>query len=239
MRWNQASSWIWSDTIAHEPLISAGDFEAAQAIMAAAGHARRSRREARQRVTHPYVLRGRLHCGYCGRRMQGQYSNREPYYRCRYPREYALASHVRHPGNVYLREADLLPAIDSWLVTIFAPHQLEQTIREMQAAQEPATPVPAPPAQESTPSSPTATPGSPATRQPSTPEPTPRPSPNGPARSKPSAPPRSPATPASPVSRPSAGSPKTTSAPSSPAWATCEPSSAAPSPPSRRPSTSR
>jgi site-specific DNA recombinase len=42
--------------------------------------------------------------------MQGQYSNQAPYYRCRYPREYALASHVRHPGNVYLREADVLPA---------------------------------------------------------------------------------------------------------------------------------
>ena len=52
-------------------------------------------------------------------------------------REYALASHVRHPGNVYLREADLLPAIDSWLLVIFAPHRLEQTIREMQTAQDP------------------------------------------------------------------------------------------------------
>ena len=61
------------------------------------------------------------------------------YYRCRYPREYALASHVRHPGNVYLREADLLPAIGSWLLVIFAPHRLEQTIREMQAAQDPGT----------------------------------------------------------------------------------------------------
>ena len=37
MRWNQAGSWVWSDTIAHEPLISAEDFEAAQAIMADAG----------------------------------------------------------------------------------------------------------------------------------------------------------------------------------------------------------
>jgi len=53
--------------------------------------------------------------------MQGQYSNQAPYYRCRYPREYALASHVRHPGNVYLCEADLLPAIDRWLLVIFAP----------------------------------------------------------------------------------------------------------------------
>ncbi len=137
MRWNEAGSWVWSDTIVHEPLISAGDFEAAQAIMAGAGRARRSNREAHQRVTHPYVLRGRLYCGYCGRRMQGQYSNQAPYYRCRYPREYALASYVRHPGNVYLREADLLPAIDSWLLAIFAPHRLEQTIREMQAAQDP------------------------------------------------------------------------------------------------------
>lgn len=88
-------------------------------------------------VIRPYVLRGRLYCGYCGRRMQGQYSNQAPYYRCRYPKEYALASHVRHPGNVYLREADVLPAIDRWLLVIFAPHRLEQTIHEMQAAQDP------------------------------------------------------------------------------------------------------
>ncbi len=145
MRWNEAGSWIWSDSLAHEPLISNEDFEAAQAIMAGAGRARRSRREVHQRVAHPYVLRGRLHCGHCGRRMQGQYSNHEPYYRCRYPREYALASHVRHPGNVYLREADLLPAIDGWLHIIFAPHRLERTIREMEAAQEPGIPVPGPP----------------------------------------------------------------------------------------------
>jgi site-specific DNA recombinase len=136
MRWNETGSWVWSDTIAHEPLIPADDFQAARAIMADAGRARRGSREAHQRVMRPYVLRGRLYCGYCGRRMQGQYSNRAPYYRCRYPKEYALASHVTHPGNVYLREADVLPAIDRWLLAIFAPHRLEQTINEMQAAQD-------------------------------------------------------------------------------------------------------
>src|SRR5690349_12145965 len=148
MRWNEASRWVWSDAIAHEPLITDEDFQAAQAIMAAAGRARHSSREAHQRVIRPYVLRGRLYCGYCGRRMQGQYSNREPYYRCRYPKEYALASHVRHPANVYLREADLLPAVDRWLAAIFAPHRLGQTIREIHAAQERVTPVPAPPASD-------------------------------------------------------------------------------------------
>jgi len=85
MRWNQAGSWVWSDAIVHEPLIPAADFDAAQAIMADAGRARRTSREAHQRASHPYVLRGRLYCGYCGRRMQGQYSNHAPYYRCRYP----------------------------------------------------------------------------------------------------------------------------------------------------------
>ncbi len=148
MRWNEAGRWVWSETTAHEPLVCAEDFAAAQAIMAGAGRARRSSREAHQRVTRPYVLRGRLYCGYCGRRMQGQYSNQAPYYRCRYPREYALASHVRHPANVYLREADVLPAIDRWLAVIFAPHRLGQTIREMAAAQEPAATAWAPPAQD-------------------------------------------------------------------------------------------
>jgi site-specific DNA recombinase len=80
--------------------------------------------------------------------MQGQYSNRAAYYRCRYPKEYALASHVSHPGNVYLREADVLPAIDRWLLGIFAPHRLEQTIREMQAAQDPCFAVLTPPGQD-------------------------------------------------------------------------------------------
>jgi hypothetical protein len=63
--------------------------------------------------------------------MQGQYNHGAAYYRCRYPKEYALASHVRHPGNVYLREADVPPAIDRWLSVIFAPRRLAQTIREL------------------------------------------------------------------------------------------------------------
>src|SRR6266568_308005 len=147
LRWNDTRQWIWSDTIAQEPLVSAGDFEAAQAIMAGAGRARQASHETRERVRNPYALRGRLYCGFCERRMQGQYNHGDAYYRCRYPKEYALASHVRHPGNVYLREADVLPAIDRWLTVIFAPHRLTQTIREMQAAQAPpAAPEPAAPA---------------------------------------------------------------------------------------------
>jgi site-specific DNA recombinase len=61
---------------------------------------------------------------------------------------YFRAGHVRHPGNVYLREADVLPAIDRWLLVIFAPHRLEQTIHEMQAAQDPRPAVLSPPGQD-------------------------------------------------------------------------------------------
>jgi site-specific DNA recombinase len=147
LRWNDTGQWIWSDTIAQEPLVSAADFEAAQAIMADAGRARQASHETRERVRNPYALRGRLYCGFCARRMQGQYNHGAAYYRCRYPREYALASHVRHPANVYLREADVVPAIDRWLTVIFAPHRLAQTIREMHEAQAPPpAPEPAAPA---------------------------------------------------------------------------------------------
>ena len=149
LRWNDTRQWVWSETIAQEPLVSVEDFQAARAIMADAGRARQASHETRERVRNPYALRGRLYCGSCGRKMQGQYSNHDPYYRCRYPKEYALASHVRHPANVYLREADILPAIDTWLAVIFAPHRLTQTIAELEAAQAAsATPEPAAPARD-------------------------------------------------------------------------------------------
>jgi site-specific DNA recombinase len=142
MRWNDPASWIWSDAPVHEPLISVEDFQAAQLIRASGGRSRKTERDARLRVIHPYVLRGLLYCGICGRKMQAQRNNHRTYYRCRYPREYALASNVQHPVNVYLREEQILPAVDRWLVQIFAPQRLEGTIRELAACHPPAAPQP-------------------------------------------------------------------------------------------------
>jgi site-specific DNA recombinase len=48
----------------------------------------------------PYVFRGLLLCGYCGRRMQGSWNNGQAYYRCRFPEQYALANRVDHPKVV-------------------------------------------------------------------------------------------------------------------------------------------
>lgn len=74
--------------------------------------------------------------------MQAQRNNQRTYYRCRYPREFALASHAQHPVNVYLREEQVLPAVDRWLARIFAPHRLASTIRELAACRPPAAPQP-------------------------------------------------------------------------------------------------
>jgi hypothetical protein len=65
----------------------------------------------RLRIRHLYYFRGQLRCGLCDRKMQGQRSNGEAYYRCRYAQEYALANTVDHPRNVYLRERQLLSAL--------------------------------------------------------------------------------------------------------------------------------
>jgi site-specific DNA recombinase len=47
--------------------------------MAGAGRARQASHETGQRVCNPYALRGRLYCGFCERRMQGQYNHGHAY----------------------------------------------------------------------------------------------------------------------------------------------------------------
>lgn len=89
----------------------------------------------RFRARNTYVLRGSIYCGVCERRMQGQHSHAVAYYRCRFPKEYALASRVAHPGNVYLREDVLVEPLDDWLLQAPAPHRLEETVEAMKAGQ--------------------------------------------------------------------------------------------------------
>lgn len=64
------------------------------------GRARQASRETRERVRNPYALRGRLYCGFCERRMQGQYNHGDAYYRCRYPKSMGMliGRHRRYTG---------------------------------------------------------------------------------------------------------------------------------------------
>jgi hypothetical protein len=63
--------------------------------------------------------------------MQSHWVNPAPYYRCRFPAEYALANHVEHPLNVNLREDSVIGHVDEWLALEFAPHRLSETIRAL------------------------------------------------------------------------------------------------------------
>ena len=128
-------TWIWSPDIVHEPLITPEQYEQTQAALALAGKRAGTRKPHRSR--HSYVLHGLVHCAACQRRMQGHWANAEPYYRCRYPAEYALANTITQPRNVYLRESAVLPALDAWLAQALSPPHLTVTIEAMADAQDP------------------------------------------------------------------------------------------------------
>jgi site-specific DNA recombinase len=134
-RWNDPSQWVWSAEETHEALVSAADFARVQEQMAA-GRNRPASRKA-HKSPHPYILRGLLTCGVCGRRMSGSLTRQEPRYRCRYGVEYAYANDIEHPRNVYVREDVIVDALDGWLARLFDPEHLDDTLAELVAATAP------------------------------------------------------------------------------------------------------
>ncbi|HET9898936.1 MAG TPA: recombinase family protein [Streptosporangiaceae bacterium] len=131
-RWNEADKWIYSEQIVHPPISDAAAYAQVQDLLASRRHAPAPHKPHRSK--HHYALSGLLFCGICERRMQGHWANAAPYYRCRFPAEYALANHVTHPLNVTLRQDAVLGPLDTWLAGKFAPHHLPETIDELAAA---------------------------------------------------------------------------------------------------------
>ena len=138
MRWNDHGQWIYSEQIAHPPIIDDETFAQAQRLLAA----KNTRKVVRRPRTSPraYVLRGVLFCGIChrfgaARRMQGSWNNGQPYYRCTFPTEYAQVNHITHPRAIYLREAEVLPELDTWLTKTLNPRHLPATLDALAAAQ--------------------------------------------------------------------------------------------------------
>jgi site-specific DNA recombinase len=131
MRWNDATNWVWSAQPTHQPLVDQTTFQAVQARIATRSpHSSRTPRA----TPRPYLLRGRLHCALCQRRLQGQWIRGEAYYRCRYPAEYAAASDFQHPKSLYLREVDLVGRLDDWLAELFNPANLDHTCQTLATA---------------------------------------------------------------------------------------------------------
>ncbi|MGH2660213.1 MAG: recombinase family protein, partial [Actinomycetota bacterium] len=69
--------------------------------------------------------------------MQGNWNHEQPYYRCRFPAVYALANRIQHPKTVYVREAEIIPALDAWLAQVFDPGRLDETLEALLAVQGP------------------------------------------------------------------------------------------------------
>jgi hypothetical protein len=112
-RWNLPHGWIISARLAHLPLVSEGDFVAAQQIRAARGPAPRDGSPAAPDARR-YLLAGLLTCGTCGRRMEPAWSNGKAAYRCRHGHTSATAPDPGRPKNAYLREdhaLEHLPAL--------------------------------------------------------------------------------------------------------------------------------
>jgi site-specific DNA recombinase len=68
--------------------------------------------------------------------MQGHWINAAPYYRWRFPDEYALANKISHPRNVYLRQDAFDVQVNQWLATVFAPTHLAGTIDQIMSGQQ-------------------------------------------------------------------------------------------------------
>jgi site-specific DNA recombinase len=132
MRWNDQDKWIYSEEIVHPPIIDNDVFKRAQDLLAARRGTRGPHKPHKSK--HDYALHGLLFCGSCQRRMQGHWANAAPYYRCRFPAEYALANRVDHPLNVTLRQDRLLGPLDEWLARKFEPPRLAATIEELLTA---------------------------------------------------------------------------------------------------------
>jgi site-specific DNA recombinase len=135
--WNSANNWVRSERPAHPAIVDVETFERAQQKLATKGRATTIVKP--RRTPRPYLFRGKLLCGLCNRRMQGQWLREMPYYRCRFPDEYANANKLAHPRNVYLREDQLVPPLDEWLLTALAPPRLEASIDAMYSSQPAAT----------------------------------------------------------------------------------------------------
>ncbi len=121
------SEWVWSPTPTHEAIVSKELFDQVEA------RAERNQNDPKRgqgtsaRKGRTYVLRGRVRCGLCGRRMQGSHQKHNNWYRCLYStdRGIAAADAAGHPRSLQVKEEVILEAVTDFLGRrIFGPERL-------------------------------------------------------------------------------------------------------------------
>jgi site-specific DNA recombinase len=128
MRWNDPSAWIWSPEPTHEALVSREDWTRALSATTP------SKQRAPKPASRPYLLRGRVFCASCERRMHGQTRDgARRYYRCAAQARYPGITDA-HPRDVLVREEHIIAALDEWLGELFAPEHATQTTQAIVTA---------------------------------------------------------------------------------------------------------
>jgi DNA invertase Pin-like site-specific DNA recombinase len=135
--------WVWSPAPTHEAIVSRETFDAVE---------RRARRNAAPPTqTRPrqyrarrhgngkrlYVLRGRVRCGLCGRRMEGSHQKGSNWYRCQYvyKRGLSAAEAAGHPKVLGIKEDVLLDVIRRIMAErVFGPDRLRLAREALGAA---------------------------------------------------------------------------------------------------------
>jgi len=134
--------WVWSATPTHPVIVPKELFDQvddrARDNMGTAKEApaayptRRTRRAGRV-----YVLRGRVRCALCGRRMEGTHQKGSNYYRCRVNtiRGNSAARVAGHPGALQIKEDIVLDAVLEFMDRrLFGPERLERLREELARA---------------------------------------------------------------------------------------------------------
>ncbi|NOY55918.1 MAG: hypothetical protein GXP34_08020 [Actinobacteria bacterium] len=65
--------------------------------------------------------------------MQGSWNNGKPYYRCKFPAEYAVTKQ-QHAKTIYVREDAIVPALDVWIGSLSDDDHLDATAQTPAAA---------------------------------------------------------------------------------------------------------
>ncbi len=126
--------WVWSATPTHEAIVPRELFDAVEerpqrnvnpARSATPKHYPQRRNG---RVGRLYVLRGRVRCGLCGRRMEGSHQKGSNWYRCQYVsrRGEAAADLTGHPRVLGIKEDVVLDALRGFMSErLFGPERLK------------------------------------------------------------------------------------------------------------------
>lgn len=129
---NRPDKWIWSAEVVHEPIVSVEQFEEVQRLIAAGSGRAVETAKVKPTTTRTFVLRSRLRCGICNRRMEAAWRHGSVYYLCRY--RGAQAPPEGHVTTTYVREDAILHRLDGWLARVFDADRLDDTLDTLASA---------------------------------------------------------------------------------------------------------